>query len=280
MRHSRPRHIFAWLPDRHGTPRAGSDVLASPRQAPPAARRERCPGPARTRRVGAASPQPCERTPCGMQRRDGRRRHARNGGPPAGRLGASGVPVGDWLVFGPFGPLLERLLHRAAATAAPPCVATAALVHLEAEDARYVLARAPLWAKLAIRLQEEVREGGAKEGAVNVVAARHVVVVQLAAARAKQFHGIVAGQGHGVRQADGKDRLLLAESARARAELARLVLGFLRARATWGGGRGRRLRRGRRTHARAKPTPGGRTMRARRHRHRRIRAASARAPCR
>ena len=99
MRHSRPRHIFAWLPDRHGTPRAGSDVLASPRQAPPAARRERCPGPARTRRVGAASPQPCERTPCGMQRRDGRRRHARNGGPPGGLRSPSRRLARFWAVW-------------------------------------------------------------------------------------------------------------------------------------------------------------------------------------
>ena len=88
-----------------------------------------------------------------------------------------------------------------------------------------------------------MREGGAEEGAVNVVAARHVVVVELTAPRAEELHRVVARERDAIAEPDREDGLLLAQGPRARPKLAALELGFLRGRGGggggWGWGRGR-----------------------------------------
>ena len=111
-----------------------------------------------------------------------------------------------------------------------PFDARAHLVHFKSKDARYVLSRAALRTQLPVSLQKEVRESGAEEGAINVVAAGHVVVVELAAAWAEELHRVVATQRHRIRQTHRQHRLLLAEGPRARPKFTRLELSFLRTR--------------------------------------------------
>merc|ERR1719217_16030 len=120
------------------------------------------------------------------------------------------IPVGDGLVLRPFGPLLPRaqgylLLFR--------------LVDLETEHARHVLARRGRRAQLTVGLKEQVRKGRAEECAVNIVATGHVVVVELLALGAKQLHRVLSTERCRVRHPRRKYCLLLAERARARAEL-------------------------------------------------------------
>ena len=81
------------------------------------------------------------------------------------------------------------------------------------------------WFELAEGLEEEVREGGAEEGAVNVVAPGDVVVVDLPAARAIELERVLAAVRGAVGDAHRQDRLLVAERARARTELVSLGVG-------------------------------------------------------
>jgi len=82
-------------------------------------------------------------------------------------------------------------------------------VNFEAKDTRHIFVSRRRWTQLAKSLQEEVRKCCAKKGAVNVIAARHVVIIQLLASRAKQLQWILSAASDGVAETDGEHGLLL-----------------------------------------------------------------------
>jgi hypothetical protein len=88
-------------------------------------------------------------------------------------------------------------------------------VNPEAENPRRVFFRRLGHDTLVMREQEEVAEGRAEVGAVEVGVLRAARVVRLVAAGAEHFHGEFTRD---IRETDGQDRLALAQGPRAPAK--------------------------------------------------------------
>jgi hypothetical protein len=88
-------------------------------------------------------------------------------------------------------------------------------VNPEAENPRGIFFRRLGHDTFVVRQQEQVAEGGAKVGAVEVGVLRAARVVGLVAAGAEHFHREFAGN---IRETDGQDGLALAQGPRAPAK--------------------------------------------------------------